>query len=50
MIPTKTIEQEIYYYIDEDTREKIYDVELMLQEFKAKLNQLTQGQLNHANN
>lgn len=50
MIPTKTIEQEIYYYIDENTREKIYDVELMLTEFKAKLNQLTQGQLNHENN
>lgn len=49
MIPTKTIEQEIYYYIDENTREKIYDVELMLTEFKHKLNQLTKG-TNHENN
>ena len=36
-----TIEQEIYYYIDEDTGEKIYDTELMLEEFQDKLNQLT---------
>ena len=35
-----TIEQEIYYYIDEDTGEKIYDTELMLEEFQDKLNQL----------
>lgn len=44
------IEQEIYFYIDETTGARIYDVELMLTEFKAKLNQLTQGQLNHENN
>jgi hypothetical protein len=37
----ETIEQEIYYYIDEDTGEKIYDAELMLEEFQDKLNQLT---------
>ena len=36
-----TIEQEIYYYIDEDTGEKIYDTELMLEEFQDKLNELT---------
>ena len=35
-----TIEQEIYYFIDEDTGEKIYDTELMLEEFQDKLNQL----------
>jgi hypothetical protein len=39
----EVIEQEIYYYIDEDTGEKIYDAELMLSEFKDKLNQLTKG-------
>ena len=38
-----TIEQEIYYYIDEDTGEKIYDAELMLEEFQDKLNELTKG-------
>jgi len=37
----KTIKQEIYFYIDEDTGEKIYDTELMLEEFQDKLNQLT---------
>ena len=37
------IEQEIYFYIDEDTGEKIYDTELMLEEFQDKLNQLTKG-------
>jgi len=37
------IEQEIYFYIDEDTGEKIYDTELMLEEFQNKLNELTEG-------
>ena len=37
----KTIKQEIYFYIDEDTGEKIYDTELMLEEFQNKLNELT---------
>ena len=37
----KTIKQEIYFYIDEDTGEKVYDTELMLEEFQDKLNQLT---------
>jgi hypothetical protein len=35
------IEQEIYFYIDEDTGARIYDTELMLEEFQDKLNQLT---------
>ena len=35
------IEQEIYFYIDEDTGEKVYDTELMLEEFQDKLNELT---------
>lgn len=43
------IEQEIYFYMDETTGARIYDTELMLKEFKEKLNQL-QGDLNHANN
>lgn len=38
----ETIEQEIYYFIDEDTGEKIYDTELMLEEFQEKLNQLNE--------
>ena len=37
------MKQEIYYSIDDDTGEKIYDVELMLEEFQDKLNQLTKG-------
>ena len=37
------IEQEIYFYIDEDTGEKVYDTELMLEEFQDKLNELTKG-------
>jgi hypothetical protein len=37
------IEQEIYFYIDEDTGARIYDTELMLEEFQDKLNQLTKG-------
>ena len=37
----QTIKQEIYYYIDEDTGEKVYDTELMLEEFKDKLKLLT---------
>ena len=37
------IEQEIYFYIDETTGERIYDAELMLEEFQDKLNQLTEG-------
>ena len=37
-----TIEQEIFFYIDEDTGEKIYDTELMLEEFQDKLNQLNE--------
>ena len=37
------IEQEIYFYIDETTGERIYDTELMLEEFQDKLNQLTKG-------
>lgn len=49
MLTTKTIEQEIYYYIDETTGARIYDTELMLSEFQDKLNQL-QGKTNHANN
>lgn len=44
------IEQEIYFYIDETTGARIYDAELMLSEFKTKLNQLTKGNPNHANN
>ena len=39
----KTIKQAIYFYIDEDTGEKVYDTELMLEEFQDKLNQLTKG-------
>ena len=39
----KTIKQAIYFYIDEDTGEKIYDTELMLEEFQDKLNELTKG-------
>ena len=35
------IEQEIYFYIDEDTGKKVYDTELMLEEFQDKLNELT---------
>jgi hypothetical protein len=38
----EVIEQEIYFYMD-DTGARVYDVELMLQEFKDKLNQLTKG-------
>jgi len=37
------IEQEIYFYIDETTGERVYDAELMLEEFQDKLNQLTKG-------
>ena len=37
----KTIKQAIYFYIDEDTGEKVYDTELMLEEFQDKLNELT---------
>ena len=37
------IEQEIYFYMDETTGARIYDAELMLQEFQDKLNQLTEG-------
>ena len=37
------IEQEIYFYMDETTGARIYDAELMLQEFQDKLNQLTKG-------
>ena len=37
------IEQEIYFYIDETTGARIYDVELMLEEFQDKLNELTEG-------
>jgi hypothetical protein len=36
------IEQEIYFYMD-DTGARVYDAELMLQEFQNKLNQLTKG-------
>lgn len=36
----KAIKQEIYYYIDEDTGEKVYDTELMLEEFQIKLIEL----------
>jgi hypothetical protein len=36
------IEQEIYFYMD-DTGARVYDAELMLLEFKDKLNQLTKG-------
>jgi len=39
----KTIKQEIYFYIDEDTGKKVYDTELMLEEFQDKLNELTEG-------
>ena len=35
-----TIEQPVYYYIDETTGEKIYDTEAMLEEFQDKLYQL----------
>lgn len=35
-----TIQQEIYYSIDDDTGEKIYDTEAMLEEFEDKLYQL----------
>lgn len=35
-----TIQQEIYYSIDDDTGEKIYDTESMLEEFQDKLYQL----------
>jgi hypothetical protein len=38
----KTIKQEIYFYMD-DTGARVYDVELMLQEFQDKLNELTEG-------
>ena len=37
------IEQEIYFYMDETTGARVYDAELMLQEFQNKLNQLTKG-------
>ena len=37
------IEQEIYFYMDETTGARVYDVELMLSEFQDKLNQLTKG-------
>ncbi len=38
-----TIEQEIYYSIDEDTGQKVYDIELMLEEFQEKLNELEES-------
>jgi len=38
-----TIEQEIYYYIDEDTGQKVYDTESMLEEFQEKLNELEES-------
>jgi len=37
------IEQEIYFYMDETTGARVYDAELMLEEFQNKLNQLTKG-------
>ncbi len=39
----KIIKQPIYFYFDETTGARIYDVEFMLQEFQDKLNQLTKG-------
>jgi hypothetical protein len=42
-LDVETIEQEIYFYMDETTGARVYDAELMLQEFQNKLNQLTKG-------
>ena len=39
----KIIKQPIYFYFDETTGARVYDVEFMLQEFQDKLNQLTKG-------
>jgi hypothetical protein len=39
----KIIKQPIYFYFDETTGAKVYDVEFMLQDFQDKLNQLTKG-------
>ena len=39
------IEISVCYYIDEDTGKKVYDVEHMTDEFKDKLQKLTQEEV-----
>lgn len=39
----ETLEIGIYYYIDEETGEKIYDLDEMRNEFERKLEELNQN-------